>query len=199
MQKKYKQRALDAIAQNVLKDYDETLVTGEPREIPILEIIEYHYGLNVEFHHLSKSGDIHGLTIFEDSRIPVYNFKDKSFDFLEFKAGTILIDSRLQAKNRRKKMRFTMAHELAHHILHSEHFLECEEIASKSIIENDSQEEQEADALAASLLLPIGRVKISLKREANVLKPSEKTRSLSNVFGVSQKAMEIRLKQLQLY
>lgn len=199
MSKCYKPRAMDMIAQNVLKGYDEKLVNGEPQEIPIEEIIELHYGMMLEYRELTKDCRIHGMTVFEDSIVPIYNSKDKRYDPLEVKAGTILIDKRLLSKNREKRLRFTLAHELSHYIMHSDHYKQCEEIASKSKFESDEKEEREADELGAALLMTYGRVKVALKRLDPTLSRDARVNKLSNLFCVSKQAMEIRMKKLGLY
>ena len=97
MTKTYNLRAIDILAQNALKYYDEDLINGEPREIPIEELMEFHYGLIVQYKCITKNGTIHGLTVFEDSIIPVYDTKLKLYEASYAKAGTIIIDNRLLA------------------------------------------------------------------------------------------------------
>lgn len=43
----YRREALETIARNELKKYDPSLISGEPRAIPIEDIVERHYGLTV--------------------------------------------------------------------------------------------------------------------------------------------------------
>lgn len=56
MLKNYKPRAIETLAQNALKHYNEELVCGEPCEIPIEELIEFHFGIIVQYRNLSKMG-----------------------------------------------------------------------------------------------------------------------------------------------
>ncbi len=195
MEKQYTLRTMDTIAHKVLKEYDKTLVTGEPREIPIEEIIEFHYDLRLEYKYLTKDCTIQGMCVFEDCQLPIYNPKTKAWDICDVLKDTILIDKRLLAKNKRQRLRFTMAHELAHHILHKEYFLECEEVASKSNQKDTTQQENEADELAASLLLPSGRVKMAMKRLEQKGDSKKIAFHIANIFGVSQRATDIRVKQ----
>lgn len=196
MEKQYSSKTMDTIAQKVLKEYDKTLVTGEPHEIPIEEIIEFHYDLRLEYKYLTKDCKIQGMCVFDDCQLPIYSPKTKTWDICDVLKDTILIDKRLLAKNKRHRLRFTMAHELAHHILHKEYFLECEEVASKSNQKDTTQQENEADELAAALLLPSGRVKMAMKRFEHKSGIKEVTSSISDIFGVSQRATDIRVKQL---
>ena len=48
----YRREVLENIARNELKQYDPSLINGEPRAIPIEDIVERHYRLDVEYHYL---------------------------------------------------------------------------------------------------------------------------------------------------
>ena len=54
MLKNYKPKAIETLAQNALKHYKEELICGEPCEIPIEELIEFHFGIIVQYRNLSK-------------------------------------------------------------------------------------------------------------------------------------------------
>lgn len=199
MDKFYKPRAMDIAAHNILQSYDAALVNGEPCEIPIAEIVEFHFGIRVEYRLLTRDLSIYGMTIFEHSTIPIYNIKNKAFDLCEIPENTILIDTRLSAKNRNIRARTTLAHELAHYLIHAEHFLMCDEIACKSVNGGASQQEAEAEELVTALLLPLGRVKVAFKRLAHIEDRGRKIFLLANTFGVSVHSMEHRLHQMALY
>lgn len=194
MLKNYGLQALEAIALSELKAYDSGLTQGDPCAIPIEEMIEFKHGLIVQYFPLSKNGAIHGLTVFEDCIIPIYDMNLKRYEGQWVKAGTIIIDSRLLASNREKRLRFTLAHELAHWIIHAEFFKAQSELASKSSKKCDEQTEREADAIAAALLMPKGRIKVAYGRMKNVLSPSAVVVRLAELFNVSNQAMEVRLK-----
>ena len=199
MVKTYPPRAIDTIAQNTLKNYNEELVTGDPTAIPIEELIELHFGLIVEYRNLSKDGHIHGMTVFEDSIIPIYDERTKRLEPIFAKAGTILIDKRLLVGNRVKRMRFTLAHELGHYLMHDEYYSNQVTLPNKSKLKSVEQQEKEADDLGASLLMPYGRVKVAYKRLANKYSKEELIKKLAEIFEVSKEAMEIRLKKIGLY
>lgn len=197
--REYKPRAMESIAQRELMMFNPALVNGDPRVVPIEEMIELHYGIILQFRNLSKKGHIHGITVFEDSVIPIYDEINKRYEPIVVKAGTILIDKRLLAKNRINRFRFTLAHELAHYILHSEYYLGVQELASKISSESDARTEKEADELGAALLMPLGRLKVAFKRNAYQIDRKELIYNLAQTFEVSAQAMEIRLKRLGLY
>ncbi len=197
--REYKPRAMESIAQRELMMFNPALVNGDPRVVPIEEMIELHYGIILQFRNLSKKGHIHGITVFEDSVIPIYDEINKRYEPIVVKAGTILIDKRLLARNRINRFRFTLAHELAHYILHGEYYLGVKELASKISSESDARTEKEADELGAALLMPQGRLKVAFKRNAYQIDRKELIYNLAQTFEVSAQAMEIRLKRLGLY
>ncbi len=197
--REYKPRAMESIAQRELMMFNPALVNGDPRVVPIEEMIELHYGIILQFRNLSKKGHIHGITVFEDSVIPIYDEINKRYEPIVVKAGTILIDKRLLARNRINRFRFTLAHELAHYILHGEYYLGVQELASKISSESDARTEKEADELGAALLMPQGRLKVAFKRNAYQIDRKELIYNLAQTFEVSAQAMEIRLKRLGLY
>lgn len=71
------------------------------------------------------------------------------------KSGTILIDSRLLAEKQSKRLRFTLAHELAHWMIHQDYYKEIDELASKTSSDSDIRTEREADSGAGSTSCPM--------------------------------------------
>lgn len=198
MLKNYRPRAIETMAQNAIKHYDEELMRGEPCEIPIEELIELYFGIIIQYRNLSKNGAIHGITVFEDSIIPVYDPKLKRYEAVYAKAGTIMIDSRLLAENKIKRLRFTLAHELAHWMIHQDYYKEIDELASKTSCDSDIRTEREADSLGAALLMPYGRMKVAFCRLQNKLTKEAIVSHMAQLFNVSLQAMEIRLKTVGL-
>lgn len=62
MRKYYTEQTMESIARRVLDAYDERLYRGQPRAIPIEDLIERH-GLILEFQYLRKNGRILGKTV----------------------------------------------------------------------------------------------------------------------------------------
>ncbi len=198
MLKQYRPQAMDTIAQNIIKKYDESLICGEPQEIPIEEIIEFHQGLILQYRNLSKNGAIHGITVFADSYLPIYDEQQKGYVAIFVKEGTILIDKRLLAKNRSGRLRFTLAHELAHYIIHQDYYRSSDELASKLSADSSAKTELQADELGAALLMPYGRLKVAHARLSHKLTKQALITQLALSFHVSVQAMEIRLRRLGL-
>lgn len=119
---------------------------------------------------LSKDGSILGITSFGESILPIIS-EDNEKELIKVDDGDILIDSKLIDEGNEGRIRFTMAHELSHWILHRELFDdECAKKKSNVIISNDTNEglltcetdyktneewiEWQADYLAGALLMP---------------------------------------------
>jgi Zn-dependent peptidase ImmA (M78 family) len=87
------------------------------------------------------------------------------------------------------RQRFTLAHEIAHYVLHRD--LMGTEIADDAFYRSSlsSAEEIQANRLAAEILLPADQVKRAYA-QTKALAP------LAETFGVSTEALRIRLRQL---
>lgn len=99
------------------------------------------------------------------------------------------------------RLRFTLAHELAHYIIHKQVFSGTG--VAVALYNNDTDEdatEWQANYLAKAILMPNGQI----KRCFYALRPVCKTKSeyvckMAEIFEVSKQAMEIRLKDFALF
>lgn len=103
------------------------------------------------------------------------------------------------------RQRFTVAHELAHSLLHSKHiplFVDKPEKIFYRNIDSSSGEyqmEREANAFAAALLMPNALLQGELKKSAlDMDMASNLTDHLAKRFNVSEQAMTFRLTNLGL-
>lgn len=190
---------LEAIARNTLKKYDESLVSGyDAKEVPIEDIIE-SMGLSLEYQYIRNNGRILGETVFDDAYVPIYNMDEKRYELIFVERGTIILDASLLRCRTRGRHRFTAAHELAHWLIHQELYSGTGDAAamlkshSKSS-EADRRIELQADMLASALLLPISQVKKAFYRTSG----EDRVSRLAAQFGVSNQAMEIRLRNHHL-
>ena len=190
---------LEAIARNTLKKYDESLVSGyDAKEVPIEEIIE-SMGLSLEYQYIRNNGRILGETVFDDAYVPIYNMDEKRYELIFVERGTIILDASLLRCRTRGRHRFTAAHELAHWLIHQELYSGTGDAAAmlKSLSkssESDRRIELQADMLASALLLPISQVKKAFYRTSG----EDRVSRLAAQFGVSNQAMEIRLRNHHL-
>lgn len=190
---------LEAIARNTLKKYDESLVSGyDAKEVPIEEIIE-SMGLSLEYQYIRNNGRILGETVFDDAYVPIYNMDEHRYELIFVERGTIILDASLLRCRTRGRHRFTAAHELAHWLIHQELYSGTGDAAAmlKSLSkssEADRRIELQADMLASALLLPISQVKKAFYRTSG----EDRVSRLAAQFGVSNQAMEIRLRNHHL-
>ena len=190
---------LEAIARNTLKKYDESLVSGyDAKEVPIEELIE-SLGLSLEYQYIRNNGRILGETVFDDAYVPIYNMDEKRYELIFVERGTIILDASLLRCRTRGRHRFTAAHELAHWLIHQELYSGTGDAAAmlKSLSkssEADRRIELQADMLASALLLPISQVKKAFYRTSG----EDRVSRLAAQFGVSNQAMEIRLRNHHL-
>jgi len=190
---------LEAIARNTLKKYDESLISGyDAKEVPIEEIIE-SMGLSLEYQYIRNNGRILGETVFDDAYVPIYNMDEHRYELIFVERGTIILDASLLRCRTRGRHRFTAAHELAHWLIHQELYSGTGDMAAmlKSLrksSEADRRIELQADMLASALLLPISQVKKAFYRTSG----EDRVSRLAAQFGVSNQAMEIRLRNHHL-
>jgi len=90
------------------------------------------------------------------------------------------------------RQRFTVAHEVAHFLLHREFI--GSGISDDALYRSNlsDQKEAEANRLAAELLMPRQLLSVEAQKRSG-LPPDEKVRALAEDFGVSEIAMSIRL------
>ncbi|MDO4544509.1 MAG: ImmA/IrrE family metallo-endopeptidase, partial [Clostridia bacterium] len=194
---RYRQPVIELIANRELKKYRGGIcLYGNPRPVPIEEMIEQVYDISIEYHHIRKYFIVLGQTVFEDSFIPIYDCEKSAYTAIEVSANTIVIDSRLLQPQYATRLRFTYAHELAHWLLHQEQFKNTGESAALINHAKNTNDnlEREADSLCASILLPKGPVKKAFYSAPRSLADKNvAVKHVAQIFRVSEQATKIRL------
>jgi Zn-dependent peptidase ImmA (M78 family) len=195
----YQPSALESIARNVISKYDSHLLDF-PTPIPVEIIMESVYGLKFDFQFIRNNGRVLGETVFDDAPVPIYERENhEGYKLIFVKAGTVLIDASLINNRLDGRFRYTCAHELAHWVLHKELYTQSGETAAMTEAvkssETDKAIEWQADRLGSYLLMPKGVVKQAFYHNRNC---GSVTDTLAALFGVSRKAMEIRLEEMRL-
>jgi len=207
---------IETIARRVTSAYVQ-LPIHQGQMVTIVDpelLAENLLGLTVQYHHLSPTGYIHGLTVFGKTAVTVYDDPEHPTDcFLDGK--TILIEKELQ-ENAAKTGRchFTIAHEASHQIfkmLYPKEYLNsirCRTVhyymdsPSRS---PDDWEEWRTNALAAAILMPADMLRLNmadfgLDKKLRLLqrrtREYEKFLYLSWMMKVSVQALALRMKQL---
>lgn len=187
---------LETIARKIITLYDPCLLQ-KPSFIPIESIMQTVYGLTIEYRHIRHKRGILGETVFENTTIPLYNNIDDCCELCNVKAGTVFVDNSLKYKRSFGRLRYTLAHELAHWVIDKRYFKNiCPVINSvkhERSSETDAAVERQANRLASRILMPKGMVKIAFHGNRN-----NGVIVLAELFGVSRQAMKIRLIELGL-
>lgn len=116
--------------------------------------------------------------------------------FFAYKNGTPYI--RYNPENIKPRQRFTIAHELGHYFLHKGRPLFVDGVVQVMFRNNNSSsgeflKEQEANAFAASLLMPQPFIEKELTK---MPEGNEPIKYLADKFGVSEQAMSFRLSNI---
>ena len=93
--------ALETIARNTLKDYDQALVYGPPCAVPIEKLARY-LGLSIEYQCLRKTGCILGEMVYDTTYVPVYLSDLKRYDLILVSGKTIILDESLLRGDERR-------------------------------------------------------------------------------------------------
>lgn len=184
---------MDVITSRIINEYNESLLTqNQPVEIPIEEIIEFHYGFNIEYEHLNYiSPDVIAAIFPESMRI-------------------VMNESKSQLFNQNEGFhRFTFAHELGHWVLHVEDKQNLQttiELGNQTTNvffcrdqnKINQQIERQADLFAGSILMPKKLMESALRSLStkNILRSD--LHQLASCFGVSKSALQVRINQLKL-
>ena len=187
---------LETIARMIISQYDPCLLY-RPTLIPVEKIMKSAYGLKIEYRHIKHKKGILGETVFENAIIPLYNHAVGCCELQNVRAGTVFIDISLKHWRSYGRLRYTLAHELAHWVIDKRCFkninLNIKIVKNASSLETDAAIERQADRLASRILMPKGMVKSAF--HDNKQNPIN---ALADLFGVSRQAMKIRLDELGL-
>lgn len=124
-------------------------------------------------------------------------------------SGVLLVENKrgvigYNATHANVRQRFTIAHELGHYVLHCGHSTQTRLFIDRYVAfrrddhSGDDQEESQANAFAASLLMPSRLVYEEIKKHDYDLDDENDLNALARRFNVSAIAMSFRLTNLGL-
>lgn len=171
-------------------------------------------GLKVEYHALSPAGNIHGLTVFSDAEIIIYDNPEEPENYL-LDGKTILIERKLiENYAYYGRWHFTVAHEASHQIyrlLYPKEYLAGARYRTVHYYSSprspDDWDEWRVDSLASAILMPEDLLRQSIAeagidRKITMLHRACKDyRPFCHVainLGVSTAALALRMKRLGL-
>ena len=191
-------RTMEAKARQIISQYCPDCMFGQ-KAVPIEQLAEKVYGLEIEYQHITKNGDrVLGKLICKDGLTTYYDKELSQYAFMRVNAKTILVEARLMEGGQNGRYRFTVAHELAHWILHKEIIEQSNKEAALDESLHDEKMEQQADYLASAILMPLGSVKRHFHSLYGKYSGDALICALAEHFGVSKQAMQIRLKSHNL-
>jgi len=204
---------IEDIAVSVLHDYAiQTAVTERHLPVDIEDFAQKYLGMRVQYRRLSDDGSLLGLTTRKDVQVKLtYTDRDVIISVSE---DSILIDDTLY---RKRRGRFTVAHECAHQVLtHVEErhtgtsfrkaFKPGKLYSVHELNLVNEWREWQANTLGAALLMP----RMEIHRRLRGFRPVRFTaygsrfnpmeyrriKDLADNFDVSMSAMTLRLKEL---
>lgn len=118
---------IPSLSVDVLDDYSRSLVGDyvkklEPCNLSITELVADYLGLELVYCHFPNASRILGLTVFRDSYIETIHDTTGFPHLLKVYAGSIIIDTSLRDRKGSNQHDSTIAHEVAHWLLHRSAF-----------------------------------------------------------------------------
>ncbi len=197
----YRPQALEAIARQTLTEYASDYLEREPAAVPIECIIERTFGLCIDYQYLTNDARELGRMIYDDGITTYYDRDIMDYSLLRVQGGTMLIEaSLLENENCYGRLRFTLAHEFAHYLIHEKLFSGTGIAAALYNYDTDENAtEWQANYLAKAILMPNGQVKRCFYRLRTECDGKVGlVAKMASVFEVSKQAMKIRLKDFAL-
>lgn len=195
----YSNEEIELIAENELNKCEEDYFIRDG-VIDIELFIEKHFKLELEYKKLVI--DQIAVLFIEGITTCVLSEEEDDWDeeinIIMIQPRTIVINTKYDLNENEGRLRFTMAHEVSHWVLHRNY-------TNNYIIENNLQNliEREADLLAAELLMPkkkfLKKISEFTKLDIRLLGFSERKNliyKLAKYFKVSKKAASIRLEYI---
>lgn len=184
-----------------------------PVPIDPSEVASLVMGLNISYYPLSEDGTILGMACFQNTEIGVRD----SFGthIIKLTGRDIVIDSSLR-KDQSGRRNFTIAHELAHHVLvrlypdDYQELLDCRKhVLYRGSRDPSDWDEWQADVMAAAILMPPETVlycmylfglneRMDTENAVCKAKMYGRLCDMAAYLDVSRKALAIRMRQMEL-
>lgn len=208
---------LERISDAVVRQYYQAIQQPGMLPVPVdpVRLAKQFWGLEVSYLPLSADGSVLGLACFRDTVLQIQDHEGEPFQ-VELTAQDIVIEDSLLGEGYTGRHNFTVAHELAHHILvqlYPEDYRHLLDYRTHILYRRRSQtrdwEEWQADTIAAAIIMPKETLRYcmyvfglgeKLDMLSSVCRAKEYARfcDIATYLGVSKKALAIRMIQLGL-
>lgn len=210
--------ALESKAEQLLSDYLGGHHLRSRQALDIDSFAEFFLGANIDYQRLPLDDSVLGMSIFQPLLMSLSRPSGGVVDVV-FPGQTILIDSDALADSPESRLRFTLAHECSHLILHKHIYyrdpaMKCSSnngyqpftTASESARSDKlDRAEFQANYLGAALLMPREPFTDTFNHfvphgwySLNDFGKREAVTKIAATFGVSLQATAIRIKNLKL-
>lgn len=217
----YTPERLEKKAIEVLSSYRAGELLRIPQATDIDDFAESHLDMSFDYAYLSKDGSVLGCTCFNDGQLVVWDEKRQQHSFLDVMKGEILLDNDLLDCANEGRVRFTIAHECAHWILHRRFFVQRPGMSYPTIpctvyhmerwerrppMTDEEIREWQANRLGAAILMPAPTVKMVLADKLSMAWTDIQSSVISedvviemaDFYQVSHEAMRYRFRDLGL-
>lgn len=214
---------IDRIGENFIQDFQPEVLSN-PHPVDIERFVECYLHMTTDYQYLSHNGIYLGMTVFNDTnKVPIYVPERNEADYISASAQTVIIDNQLLVPGQEHRYRFTLGHEGAHGILHSDYFsynpsqytlfdadppmIQCRVDNTQyghkapTVWTDRDRMEFQANRLSSALLMP--RCAIATLMQSFLGYNGHDTEvmalmgyAVASKFGVSREAAVIRLKEL---
>ncbi|NLN98582.1 MAG: ImmA/IrrE family metallo-endopeptidase [Eubacteriaceae bacterium] len=193
----YTPKSLDRLGEafvTLFKPY--AMIKPVPVDIRRICIEDLH--LKLESYYLAHTLLYFGLFAFEDyPQMPVYIPEKNKAGFVSVQADTVVVDTHLLAHRYSNLYRFTIAHEVAHSLLHR-HVTEYVSPGTEAADIVRNRLEGQANRLAAAILMPKTMVMLALQRNRRYGANRDLVGYIAGTFQVSRQAAYYRLLSLKV-
>lgn len=210
---------LEARAEKELEKFAGGAQLVAPIPLDVDSFAEFHLGAALDYQRLSSDGSVLGMSIFQELSIPVFESTGARVDIV-FPERTIVIDDDALRDSPDSRLRFTIAHECAHLLLHRHIYyrdprMKCKggtgyrpfTTTSEGVRADNKVDRAEfqANYLGAALLMPRDPFSQAFTelapegwRSLDERRKRRVVRELARTFEVSKQAAAIRIKNLNL-
>lgn len=207
-----KDKDIEKIVNKQLLDFDRNYFK-QPHALDIESFIEFYLNRRIDYYTLSIEEDKRrklGSTALSNGKIPIY--RNNQIDYISIKKGEILIENNI--KNKEHLLRFTLAHEAGHSVLHTncsfnityaEDYSNSIEYGKPKKLKTVSDWiDHHANVYAACLLMPekfmkkLVRQLFHKKAKMKQAMINDMVYEISQILNVSSDAIKIRISQLDL-